>query len=219
MEVHLSPRLDAIARAVPPGARVIDVGTDHAHLPVWLAQTGRASHVFASDIRPGPLENARALVEKTGTGHIVRLRLADGLCGFSGADGDTVVIAGMGGETIVSILSAAQWIRSGAALILAPQTKPEALRRWLTRNGFSITEELLVKDAGRIYPILTACGGEAPPYSEAELHTGLFPQVSSQPLLGEYLDGLIRRAGAAAPYDGGAAGLLSQYIRMKERLG
>ncbi len=66
--ITLSPRLAAVAKSVPAGARLIDVGTDHAMLPVYLAQTGRIAHAFASDIRPGPLTAARALVAKTGTG-------------------------------------------------------------------------------------------------------------------------------------------------------
>lgn len=218
MTVHLSPRLSAIADLISPGARVIDVGTDHAMLPVYLAQTGKAAHVWASDIRPGPLAAARSLVAKTGTGDIVELRLTDGLTGFSRADGDTVVIAGMGGETMVSILAAAPWVSDGVTLILAPQTKQAELRQFLARSGLLITSEQLVQDAGRIYPILTAKAGQAPEYTPAEWHTGLFAQISAEPLFEKYLDMLINKAAAAAPYDDEAAALLAEYKTMKERL-
>ncbi len=218
VNVHLSPRLSAIAQLSPPGARVIDVGTDHAMLPVWLAQTGAAAHVWASDIRPGPLSRARALVTETGTGNTVELRLTDGLRGFTKNDGDTVVIAGMGGETIVSILSAAPWVKDGVFLVLSPHTRQDALRLWLSENGFCITGELLVKDAGRVYPIILAGAGQSPAYSRAELHTGLFSQVSAQPLFGEYLARLIKRAAAAAPFDEKARALLAQYKTMEARL-
>lgn len=218
MTVHLSPRLSAIADLIAPGARVIDVGTDHAMLPVYLAQTGKAAHVWASDIRPGPLSAARSLVARTGTGDTVELRLTDGLSGFSRADGDTVVIAGMGGETMVSILTAAPWVRDGIRLILAPQTKQKTLRRFLVGQGFFVESEHLVQDAGRIYPFFVAGAGQAPEYTPAEFHAGLFAQISAQPLFGEYLDILIKKAAAAAPYDEEAAMLLTEYKTMKERL-
>ena len=216
--ITLSPRLAAVAKSVPAGARLIDVGTDHAMLPVYLAQTGRIAHAFASDIRPGPLTAARALVAKTGTGDVIDLRLTDGLCGFTRPDGDTVTIAGMGGETMTSILSAAPWVRDGVLLILAPQSKPDVLRRYLAENGMSVTHERLVRDAGRLYPLLLARAGQSPKYTPAELHTGLLSQIGGDPLFGAYLDTLMRRAAAAAPYDPEKAALLRAYQSMKERL-
>ena len=97
----------AVAEQVPAGARVADVGTDHAMVPVWLVQSGRADSVLATDIRSGPLKSAAALVERTGTGGHIRLMQTDGLTGIGPADADTVIIAGMGGETMLAILSAA----------------------------------------------------------------------------------------------------------------
>lgn len=219
MTVHISSRLLAVAREVPQGARVIDVGTDHGLVPVWLAQTGRAAHVFASDIRPGPLRSAASLVRQTGTDGVIDLRLTDGLRGYSPEDADTVIIAGMGGETMAQILSDAPWLREhGANIILSPHTKQAELRRFLISNGYAVRKELLTEDAGRVYPILVAAAGQAPPYAEAELHTGLYSQISAQPLFASFLDTLIKRAMAAAPYDPGARVLLSEFEAMKARL-
>ena len=202
------------------GARPIDVGTDHAMIPVWLVQTGRCSHVLATDIRPGPLENARALLERTGTGGRIRLMQTDGLHGISSADGDTVILAGMGGESMISILAAAPWTREeGTLLILEPQSKKADLRRWLSENGYAIASEQLVEDAGRIYPILTARGSESRAYTEAELHLGLLEQVEGDPLFGAYLDVMTTQAAKAAPYDEAAAALLKEYNEIKRRLG
>lgn len=206
-----------MAELVPPGARVIDVGTDHAMIPVWLAQTGRAAHIWASDLRKGPLESAKALVEETDTGDLIELRLTDGLRGFTAADGDTVIIAGMGGETMVSILSAAAWTKDHILLILEPQSKQAELRRFLVDNGYRIHRERLVKDAGRLYPILTASGGASPDYTAAELYTGHFSQLKDEPLFGELLAALKKRAAAAAPYDENAAALWKEYQRLEER--
>ena len=219
MTIHLSPRLEAVAECVPAGASVIDVGTDHAMIPVWLVQTGRCSRVLATDIRSGPLENAASLIQKTETGDHIRLMQTDGLAGVGPEDGDTVILAGMGGETMISILYAAPWTREGARLILEPQSKKAELRQFLGANGYRVTAERLVKDAGRIYPILCAEGGEAERYTEAELHLGRLSQVGNDPLFGEYLDVMRAQVVKAAPYDVSAARLLAEYDEIKRRLG
>ena len=216
--IRLSERLREVAELVPHGARVIDVGTDHAMVPVWLAQSGRASHIWASDLREGPLESASRLIGETGTEELIELRRTDGLQGFSREDGDTVIIAGMGGETMISILSRAPWISEDVLLILEPQSKQELLRRWLNENGFAITKERLVMDAGRLYPILTARSGQPQQYSEAEYRTGLWSLIGKDPLLPQYLEQLERRNGHAAPYDPAAMSLAEGYREMKERL-
>ena len=136
----------------------------------------------------------------------------------------------MGGETIAAILEAAPWTRNGARLILQPQSRPELLRRWLTENGYVITQELLVED-GRIYQLLTARGGASTAgYSQAEYHLGAFGQISASELFPRYLEAELCRAEKAI------SGLLSsrtpdmtrlealrellaQYAEMKERLG
>jgi tRNA (adenine22-N1)-methyltransferase len=218
MSVHLSARLAAVAACVPAGARLIDVGTDHAQLPVWLVQTGRVTHAWASDVRPGPLESAARLVAETETGDRISLCRTDGLQGFGPADGDTITIAGMGGETMVSILSAAPWTKKDTLLVLAPQSKQAVLRRWLCDSGYTVQTEALVQDAGRIYPIMQVRGGASPDYSLAELHTGLYHQIAQEPLFGLYLEQLMVRARSAAPYDAQALVLLAELENMKERL-
>lgn len=217
MTIHLSPRLEAVAQAVPPGACVIDVGTDHARLPVWLVQSGRVRRAIATDLRSGPLEGAAALIAKTGLESCISLRLTDGLSGLGPEDGDTVVIAGMGGETMISILSAAPWTKQGTLLILEPQTKQAELRRYLLENGYAVISERLVRDAGRIYPVLTVLGGDSPAYSQAELYTGLYEQIGGDPLFDEYLARLTSRMTQAAPYDDRAAEILNELQAMKRR--
>lgn len=218
MSIRLSPRLQAVADCVPPGARVIDVGTDHGMIPVWLAQNGAASRISASDVRPGPLESAASLLRRTGLSERVELRLTDGLQGWGPEDGDTVILAGMGGETMVSILEAAPWVKEGVLLILEPQTKQADLRRFLQDSGYAVLSECLVRDAGRIYPVLTARAGASAGCSEAELHTGRFEQIAGDPLFGEYLASLIRRAGTAAPHDDKAQQLWNELKEMERRL-
>lgn len=216
--IHLSPRLAAVAALVPPGASVIDIGTDHAMIPVWLVQAGISRRVLATDIHPGPLERAAALVEKTGTGDTVRLLQADGLKGIEPDGWDTVILAGMGGQTMVSILSAAPWAREHVRLILEPQSKRAVLRRYLVENGWRIEDERLVADAGHIYPIFTARAGRAPDYTPVELHLGLLSQIGNDALFPAYLERRNRQAAKAAPYDPAAAALLGEYGKIKRRL-
>lgn len=167
----LQPRLAAIAALVPPGARLADVGTDHGYLPVALLQEGRLAAAVATDIAPDPLDHAR----RTADAFSVALdcRLCDGLCGVEPGEADTVVIAGMGGETIAHILQNAPWTREGTLLLLQPMSRSEVLRPWLVNNGYQIRGERLVEDKGILYPVLTATGGHPPPLTPAEIWAGL----------------------------------------------
>ena len=207
-----------MAGCVEKGASVIDVGTDHGLIPVWLVQEEVAKKVFATDLRPGPLLHAKELVVDTETEEFITLRVCNGLDGFSAVDTDTVIISGLGGENIAEILSSAPWTKENVRLILQPQSKSDVLRRWLLKNGYAVQSERLVEDAGYLYQILCVRGGDGEPYTEAELHTGRFDQVKNEPMFGPYLEKLRVRAQKAAPYDEDAYELLRQYDEMKERL-
>ena len=195
--LKLQPRLRCIAEAVPAGARLIDVGTDHAYLPVWLLREGRIPHAVASDINCGPLEHARRTAEAYGVAARMDFRLCAGLDGAVPDETDAVVIAGMGGETIVSILSAAPWLReSGVVLLLQPMTKAEVLRRWLTENGFRIASERLVEDKGTIYAVLRAEAGQSAPLTAAQAWCGA--ASPREALYGAYAADRVRKLEEAA---------------------
>ena len=195
--LKLSPRLRRIAEAVPDGARLADIGTDHAYLPVWLLREGRIPYAIASDIRQGPLEHARRTAEAYGVMARMDFRLCAGLERIAPGEADAVVIAGMGGEAIVSILSAAPWLReSGAMLLLQPMTKAEVLRRWLTENGFCIASERLVEDRGTIYAVLRAEAGKSAPLTSAEAWCGTMPPREA--LYGAYAADRVRKLEEAA---------------------
>ena len=105
---------------------------------------------------------------------------------------DTVIIAGMGGETIAGILERAPWTRK-KQMILQPMSKAAQLRCWLITNGYAIQTEQLVRDAGIIYPILTAQGTSSPSYTLAELYYGKYSVISQDPLFPEYRDNLMQK--------------------------
>jgi tRNA (adenine22-N1)-methyltransferase len=189
MKVHLSPRLQRIADYVLPGGTVIDVGTDHAYIPIYLLQNGISTHAYASDLRAGPLENARRDAINGGVDEHLTLWHCDGLADCPSEAVDTVIIAGMGGETIQGILAAAPWAR-GKRCILQPQTKYRELRRFLSDAGQRISDAALAYDTGRIYLVWLVEQGRMDP--DCALDPVLVEKRDK--LLTPYTEELIKRA-------------------------
>ena len=185
-ELALQPRLQLLADMVPAGSRLADVGTDHGYLPVYLLQQGRITCAIASDIVDGPLQHAQQTAAEYGVDGI-DFRLCPGLDTIAPHEADTVVIAGMGGETIQAILTAAPWTADGRhLLLLQPMTKVEYLRKWLVDNGYTFTEERLVWDKDHLYPVFAVRGGTQPPLTPAQQYGGVL--LDGDPLYGDYLD-------------------------------
>ncbi len=127
-----------------------DIGTDHGLLPAFLLQNGTVSHVICTDIHYAPLEKARALFRTSGFCLRADFRLGDGLDVIDPYEADTVVIAGMGGETIADILSRGSVPNDGRVFILQPMTKTERLRKYLAENGFAVEDWRLCRDKRKI---------------------------------------------------------------------
>lgn len=193
---NLPPRLALIASMVPVGAHVADVGTDHGLLPAWLLGQGIAVSAIATDIRPGPLSRAEALRRERSL-DAMRCILCDGLEGIESFEADTVIIAGMGGENIAGIIHRAPWACQGKLLLLQPMSRPEVLRHSLTDMGVAILEETLVRDSGRIYPVIRAQGGTPRRLSPAEEYTGQYELVYREELFLPMLDGLEKKTETA----------------------
>ena len=157
--MELTPRLKLAAEFCLPCKAVIDVGCDHAYLCLYLVEQG-AERAAASDIRPGPLEAAKAHIAACGRSDRVRAVLCPGLEAFGPEDADTISICGMGGEMIASILEAAPWTAKGDhKLVLQPMTNGHRLRKWLSDNGYTIQREQLAREGHRLYVVLQARGG------------------------------------------------------------
>ena len=189
-ELQLQPRLQHLANLIPQGVRLADIGTDHGYLPVWLIQQGRIDHAIAADIAQEPLAHAKRTAEEYDTENI-HFRLCSGLDGIGPEEVDYIVIAGMGGDTIVSILSAAPWTKNGVKLLLQPMTKVEMLRSWLADNGYCFTAESLVWDKEYLYPVMEVTGGTQKKLTAAEQWAGT--EFADDPLYGEYLTHQILR--------------------------
>jgi len=191
-KIKLSPRLMACAEYVPQGSTLADIGTDHAYLPVWLIQNGRVSKpVIAGDINEGPLNKARSSAKEYGVESDIVFMLNNGLAGTRESLADTVVIAGMGGETIMDIIRASGWDCQGHTPILQPMSKIYELCRELYENGFYIENERLVRDNGEIYRVLQVKQGEREMPSAIELYAGNSDR--EDPLYKEYVGGLIKK--------------------------
>ena len=184
--MQLSQRLLAVADLASAGHCLADVGTDHGYIPIYLMEKGKYERAIAMDVRKGPLLRAEENRKIHGFEDRMDLRLSDGVAALREGEADTVVIAGMGGETIIAILSAAAWTKDGAhTLLLQPMTKTADLRKWLAVNEYRFTEERLVWDKNYLYPVLRVTGGECPQLTELQALTGVL--LADDPLYGEYL--------------------------------
>lgn len=165
ISIRLDGRLSVCAKYVRRGAVLADIGTDHAYLPAVLAAEGRIARAIAADIGEGPCENAEKTIKSAGLGDMITVIRTDGLRGVERYSPTDIVIAGMGGETIMSILSAADWLDSpDIRLILQPMTRQADLWRYLCENGYEITATDLAEGdssapAGKIYEIVVCSPG------------------------------------------------------------
>ena len=154
MKHTLSPRLLRCADFVCHGDRVADVGCDHGYLGIYLLQSQKASFVYAGDVNEGPLQSAILNSEKYGVQDRISFYLSDGVRNFP-RDFDTMVCAGMGADTMVSILENAPWLKNSAyRLILQCQSKIPYLREYLSQNGWYISQETVVRDGRFLYTVM-----------------------------------------------------------------
>ena len=190
--LELSPRLAAIAEQVPQGARLADVGTDHAYLPAWLLLAGRISGAVATDVREGPLQRGRETARLYKVEDRMVFRCCDGLAAVEPQEADTVVIAGMGGELMARIVERAPWTR-GCTLLLQPMSAQPFLRRWLQAHDYTIRRELLSREGDTLYTTFEVYAGPMAKLTPAELWAGRQTRGEGSPLRLAYLDRLLRQ--------------------------
>ncbi|GEK27796.1 tRNA (adenine(22)-N(1))-methyltransferase [Furfurilactobacillus siliginis] len=178
---HLSKRLATVASYAPQQARLADIGSDHAYLPVWLAKQNRLAYGVAGEVVAGPLHNAETTIAEANLTTVIDARLGDGLAVIKPEDAlDTIVIAGMGGTLISDILTRGwQKLTGKELLILQPNVGEEHLRGWLVEHQYEITAENILKDDGHVYEIIVAKKATAPvKLSHADLMFGPFLRVA-----------------------------------------
>lgn len=156
MNIPISKRLLACCDYILPGDRVADIGCDHGYLGIYLLTKGIATKVYASDIKPQPLASAMRNAEKYQVQDNIHFYLSDGAKDIP-HDFDSLVCAGMGGDTIVSVLDGAPWLCSGSyRLVLQCQSKTHLLRKYLSDNGWTISKEKILRDGRFLYSVIEA---------------------------------------------------------------
>ena len=189
MKIPLSTRLLACCTFVRPGDRVADIGCDHGYLGIHLLQNGIASSMIESDINQGPLDAARRNAARFGVTDKMSFHLSDGVQSIP-RDFDCMVCAGMGADTMMSIIhNASHWLKDPKyRLILQCQSKRPELRQWLYDEGFRINRETLAKDGKFVYSIMEVVydpGHSIPP---AETYITRQLLEDNHPLLPEYYE-------------------------------
>lgn len=191
MKLPLSNRLLACCAFVAPGDRVADVGCDHGYLGIHLLLSGIASSVIASDVNEMPLQSALHNAVKFGVKDKISFYLSDGVQNIP-RDFDTLVCAGMGADTMMSILDAAPWLKDAKyRLILQCQSKRPELRKYLYKQGYAIRRETLAQDGKFIYPIMEVVYAPGETLSGAEFYITPALRASGSPLLPAFLDRVI----------------------------
>ena len=152
-QLRLSPRLQAVANWIGTCDTLADVGTDHGFLPAYLVLSGCCRRAFACDVNEGPLRRAANTVRAWGCADRVVLIRSDGLKNVP-REYDVLVMAGMGGDLIASLLDACPPPES-ARLFLQPMTKADTLRRRLYETGYTVCSERAVREGDRVYGILS----------------------------------------------------------------
>ena len=171
--MKLSPRLQKIA-ALVNSAKVADIGTDHAFLPVYLAKERRMEKLIATDLNSGPLAIAAKQINDSDCSDLIELRQGSGLSCLVPGEVDEIVIAGMGGELIADILAEGlSSAKKSRRLILQPMSKSAELRAFLNQQGFSLVEEALAREDYHIYEIIVAeWTGRSEAYTALEIKFG-----------------------------------------------
>lgn len=157
---HLSDRLASVASFVKDGARLADIGSDHAYLPTNLASQDKITSAIAGEVVAGPFQSAQEEIARQELGHMVEARLGDGLAVIQAEDQiDTITICGMGGALIVDIL--AQGLADGKLathprLILQPNVAEDKVRQWLNQHDYEIVDEAMIAENGKFYEVIVA---------------------------------------------------------------
>ncbi len=190
----ITPRLEMILRHIK-GDSCADIGTDHAYIPIRLAEKGM--YVIATDIKAGPLKMGEENAIKYG--QKIDFRLGGGLSPIEKGEVETIVIAGMGGEMIEKIISEEADKARSARLVLQPMNSQYELRKYLAKNNFTILEEDLAVEGFKVYNLMVVRSGEGNIYDK-EIDAHLPKQLYSHPLFEKLLEKKKRELGKI--YDG-----------------
>ena len=130
-------RLRHLCAWIPKGTHLIDVGCDHAYLPIYAVQNGIVSKATAVDRNKAPLKLATKNIAEAGLSDRITLLCKEGVHGWSIPPNSTLVMAGMGGSNMRDILSKAS-LSSFEAIIMQPNKDAHLLRAFLAEKGWGV---------------------------------------------------------------------------------
>lgn len=179
-EVNLSKRLKRVFDYIPEGTKLADIGSDHAYLPCYAVLNKRCTSAIVGEITEGPYNSARSTIRQSGLEGIVEARMGDGLEVLVPNEVDVITIAGMGGALISSILENGKEKLEGVeTLVLQPNIGAHQIRNWLDKEGYSLVEEDILEEDGKIYEILVA--------SKSSLNSAYSEQKEMELFIGPHL--------------------------------
>lgn len=189
----MGSRLDTIVGLVPKCDVVLDVGTDHAYVPIDLIKKGIAKKCIASDLRKGPVEIAKKNIEQNKMCDKIEVRLGAGLQVIEKNQVECIIIAGMGGVLIKEILEEGKdKITKGIALIVQPNIYQDILREWFYKNGFKIYDEVLVLEDKKLYTVMCVeYTGVSQKVDEIKYYIGEYKKKDS--LYKIYIENMLRK--------------------------
>lgn len=187
--MRLKGRLLSVAEMVPPSRCVVDVGTDHGKLPVWLVKRGIAESAIVTDISAASLKKAEALIRAHGLEDMIEARVGDGLSVIHPGEADTVIIAGVGGVLIRDILKSAPQVTSTVkTFVLQPMKSQGLLRKWLVDNGYAIVDESLAREKDKFYEVMVVQQGKQHIHHDVYYDIGYMLIKKQHPLLKEFIE-------------------------------
>lgn len=181
----LSKRLEVVSSFIKDSSKIVDIGCDHGLLSIYLAQKYKNIKIIASDVNKNALSSAINNIKKYKLEDRIETRLGSGLDVISPEEIDTVVIAGMGSNTIVGILKYSKdKLVNVNNIIVQSNTDLYFLRKNITSIGYHIEDEILVEDKNIIYTVIKFTKGKKK-YSYKQLYLG--------PILLEKNDNLFKK--------------------------
>ncbi|WP_238915216.1 class I SAM-dependent methyltransferase [Clostridium sp. YIM B02555] len=194
--MELSKRLTWIIEKVDKVQVIMDIGTDHGYIPIYLVKNNIAQKVIASDINKDPLKKAKINAALDGVSDKVDLRLGGGLQPLKNNEAQAVIIAGMGGNLIRDILeNDFDKVKKLEYLILQPAQNPEVLREYLYTNNYEILDEDICLDDNKYYELFKVRYKKGDYISLENLFYEISPLMLNKklPLLKAYIESKIEK--------------------------